>query len=229
MENQIQIVDAEQFDAPKIDMTVTKNDLIILRTVEEEKLLKLQLRDLEVQLKAVNAERNKLNEANEDIQRQCVASAFDLERMDKLVETLFSFGFSFSIRQQLQLADYTKKGFNVILKAEFQGSAGSYKYNYDGKSTFVPFPKQFNVNLAEIANKQKEAADIEEQICRVRKNLQDLPMLERQAIADVTRHTLSQTAGGQKLLDRVDSVQPLRLLEGNIKVIKIKKKAKSRK
>jgi hypothetical protein len=185
--------------------TINKADIVaVVRQEAEEQLLssrselERELRGLETKASGFEVELTKM--ANKLVADENIQAAKDAAK------SLAKFtGLKYETSITLTSRDDDKQVVNATISVFRAGEISSY--NKTNRDTKIDYTNEMAGVVKELKAVRRDISKVQMQLVSIKKDIANLPALERKAHAELAKHTLSKTADGQKLLDQLRNIR----------------------
>ena len=185
------------------NISISNQDLVSIRVVQEEEKLELARRELEANIQVLNKDLKGVKSSINQAAVELASSKFD-DRVAAIVESFKAMNIKVKVSTSVSVSD-DDVNYNISLKdrearysSEIYTFSGSIKKSKD----IISFAKQAKEIEESISEKQ-------DSLIEVRRQIGNLSSLERRARATLSRAILSKTDDGQALLNEVLGTEAL--------------------
>jgi hypothetical protein len=185
--------------------TINKADIVaVVRQEAEEQLLanrsalERQLRELETRASGFEVDLTKM--ANKIVADENIQAAKDAAKaMAKFT------GHKYETAIALSSRDDDKQVVSATISVFRAGETASYnKTNHDTK---IDYTNEMAAVVKELKSLRRDISKLQIQLVAIKKDIANLPALERKAHAELAKHTLNKTTDGQKLLAQLRNIR----------------------
>ena len=183
--------------------TVNKQDIVAIIRSEAEDRLGLEHADANKQLSKLNARLVILNAEIDKLAQEAVKGV-DLEASEAAATALNQvFGMKAQATVELTGRDDDRKRFNLTISVVKPGSYGDGKDTIGAKEVTIPYSSEAIDLLKEIKLVQKDIKTVQTKLIEIKREVSNLPALERRAHAELAKSVLAGSKDGQALLQRL--------------------------
>lgn len=191
-----------------ITVSMSSQDLIAIKVAQHESEISSQISSLNKQLTTLNREISVLNDKIAVEVRAFPAPEAVTNASIALCNALSAFyeGVRFTTTYTNELRENSELGVIVRntakVSSSFTSSAGTHYLN-----TEIPAPEFITKHLVRRNDLMQDVANIQSEIAQKRRDLAQIPQLERQAKAALVSTMLAETEAGQRLLSAVSGTK----------------------
>ena len=194
--------------------TVNKQDIVAIIRSEAEDRLGLEHADANKQLSKLNARLVILNAELDKLAQEAVKGV-DLEASEAAAIALNQvFGMKAEATVELTGRDDDRKRFNLTISVVKPGCYGDGKDTIGAKEVTIPYSSAAIDLLKEIKLVQKDIKSVQTKLIEIKREVSNLPALERRAHAELAKSVLAGSKDGQALLQRLRlTARPIQTVE----------------
>jgi hypothetical protein len=186
---------------------INKADIVAIVRNEAEEALLAQQNDVSRRLSALS-QKIAVLQGRIDESAQAAIGKVDTTAAERAADALKAFGLKCEIKVELAGRDDEHRRFNLTINLN-RTDAESYNQEIVTREVTVAYSSADLEALKEIKTLQKNVIEVQAELLALKRDLGNLPALERKAHATLARHVLNQSAEGQKLLAKLRPVKPV--------------------
>jgi hypothetical protein len=185
--------------------TINKADIVAVVRQEAEEQLLASRSELERELRGLETKASGFEVELTKMANKIVADA-NLQTAKDAAKALAKFtGLKYETSITLTSRDDDKQVVNATISVFRAGETSSYaKTNHDTK---IDYTNEMASVVKELKVVRRDISKAQIQLVSIKKDLANLPALERKAHAELAKHTLNKTADGQKLLEQLRNIR----------------------